>query len=91
MVRRAEGPTLLLAALATALQECGVTPGTELPRDCWDECVMVACGVGPGSLDNYMRQGKALGYWSSNPKHGKGGRGTVTFLGLDHDGAVPIS
>lgn len=89
MARRSVGRSAILGVFARRLQALGVRPGAQLPREAFDDLVMVGCEVGPDSITNYLAQGKAYGYWTVQEKHGRGGRGTVTFLGLDHDGAVP--
>lgn len=88
MARRSVSRTDLLAVFARRLQHLGVSPGQELPREVFDDLVMVGCQVGPDSLTNYVTQGKAHGYWEVQQAHGKGGRGFVRFLGTDHAGAV---
>lgn len=88
MARRSVSRTDLLGVFARRLERLGVSPGQQLPRDAFDDLIMVGCQVGPDSLTNYVTQGKAHGYWEVEAKHGKGGRGFVRFLGTHHAGAV---
>lgn len=80
----------LLAVFARSLERKGITDGAIVSRDFFDDAVMALCQVGPRSVENYIRQGTAFGYWTTLPKHGPGGRGDVKILGTRHPGAVQI-
>lgn len=90
MGRKNVDASTLLAVFASALEAEGVAPGQDLSREFMDDAIMVGCMVGPHSVENYLRQGTAFGFWRTNPKHGRGGRGSVTFLGTHHVGAVNV-
>lgn len=91
MGRRRVTRDVLLLELASLLEEEGILHGQELPRDFMDDAIIATCQVGPDSVQNYITHGRALGYWVTNPKHGRGGRGTITFLGTQHEGAVAVT
>lgn len=91
MARRSVSRSDLLGVLARKLEELGVQRGQELPRACFDDLIMVGCDVGPDSVNNYLAQGRAYGYWEVQAKHGKGGRGTVTFLGVPAEDAQLVA
>lgn len=59
----------------------GIDAGQEIPREAFDELIMEAADISPKTLEDYVRRGKSGGYWTVNAKHGKGGRGSVVFLG----------
>lgn len=63
-----------------ALVELGVPPGTKVPRDVWDDLVMVGFEVGNDvSVRQKSRLGQAMGLWVVVQAHGQGGRGHVIF------------
>lgn len=87
MARRSMSRSDLLQVFAGTLERLGVKPGTDVDREAFDDLVMVGCEVGPDSVQNYVVQGRAQGYWSVEAGHGRK-RGYVTFLGVAHAGAV---
>lgn len=70
----------LVRLLHEALRLEGVKVGDSIPRDVWDDLVMVAIDVGPTSINSYNRRGEAQGLWRVIEAHGKGGQGEVLIL-----------
>lgn len=52
-----------------------------MPRGAFDDMLMVGADISPKTVEDYIRRGKAEGYWTVNAAHGKGGRGSVVFYG----------
>lgn len=78
--RRGPPVAVLLRCLHRALLEEGCKPGQKIPRDAWDDLVIVAMDVqSRGSISQYTRAGVAHGLWDVTEAHGKGGRGYVTL------------
>lgn len=65
--------------LHRSLVEEGVSPGEKVPRDVWDDLMIVAMDIGPTSINSYNRRGEAQRLWRVVEAHGKGGRGFVIF------------
>jgi len=69
-----------------ALRLEGVLTGTRIPRQLFDEMVMVVYEVANRtSIVDKARMGVALRLWSIQEAHGKGGRGWVTLLQTEAD------
>jgi hypothetical protein len=69
----------LVQLLHQALGEEGVTAGEQIPRDVWDDLMIVAMDIGPTSINSYNRRGEAQRLWRVVEAHGRSGRGHVIF------------
>lgn len=71
--------TDLVAQAHRAMLELGLPTGVEIPREDFEDLIILAFGVGSRqAIQGKIRVGQAGGLWSVREAHGKGGRGAIT-------------